>query len=184
MNQRTNLGDRAQAYSIGYGKGLEEGRKQGIAMERSRIRKVEWIASAALVFLMTLAAILAAYWITMIKYNMALGLPDHSHLSDEEKVARNALFPRKSSTNNDFTEDWEKEFDELSGLEMVGNARTYTKFLDPEAVKGFIMLIIHNTRKDRVRDALEAIDNFAVREFGLELSGKFQTFIRKYRDEI
>jgi hypothetical protein len=42
MNQRTNLGDQAQAYSIGYGKGLEEGRKQGIAMERSRIGKVEW----------------------------------------------------------------------------------------------------------------------------------------------
>lgn len=44
-------------------------------------------------------------------------------------------------TKDNLIEDWEKQFDELSGLEMVGNARTYTKHLDPEAVKGFIMMV-------------------------------------------
>jgi hypothetical protein len=38
MNHRPNLIEAAEAYRTG----LIEGRKQGIAMERSRVRKVEW----------------------------------------------------------------------------------------------------------------------------------------------
>lgn len=75
MNQRPNLIEAiAEAYTRGENEGhrkgvalgLAEGRKQGIAMERSRIRKVEWLKLAALIFVMTLAAILGAFYITKI----------------------------------------------------------------------------------------------------------------------
>lgn len=53
-------------YIEGHYSGVIEGRKQGIAMERSRVRKVEWAKLAVLIFLMTLAAILVAYYVTKI----------------------------------------------------------------------------------------------------------------------
>jgi hypothetical protein len=42
MNQRPDLQIKAEGYASGYGRGLEDGRNQGIAMEQSRRRQVEW----------------------------------------------------------------------------------------------------------------------------------------------
>jgi hypothetical protein len=50
------------SYQQGYRRGLEEGRDH---CERRRA-SIEWAKLAALIFLMTLAAILAAYWITTV----------------------------------------------------------------------------------------------------------------------
>lgn len=85
MNSRPHLIEAAEAFDVDfnvYDKALKPefykryqyaiklGRKQGIAMERSRVRKIGVVVEILLgifIYLIVLAAILTAYWITSLK---------------------------------------------------------------------------------------------------------------------
>lgn len=74
MNLRPHLIEAAEAYQNGRGFGRKEGyaagliqdRKQGIAMERSRVRKVEWLRLFIMIVLGAFVAHLINNFISII----------------------------------------------------------------------------------------------------------------------
>lgn len=54
------------------------------------------------------------------------------------------------------TPDESKQFDELTGLQIIGSAHAYTKYVDPEAMKGLFMVFL-SARQTRLLQTIEGM---------------------------